>query len=179
MNVSKVVFILFFLAFQAKTIAKADTSKYNFFKNHEISIQTLSYVKHLGSNDPSLNEGFGNRLFIAGLSVDEQKKTKILFGFINNSFNDKCMLLGISHNWIKLSDKFDFVGMYAYVGEIPGIACQNCGNEGVYNTVKKSTGIGFAPYIWHGISYKIMDNFKINSGIIFPHVATINLEFVF
>ena len=47
------------------------------------------------------------------------------------------------------------------------------------NTFKKSTGIGFAPYIWHGISYKIMDNIKINSGIIFPHVATINLEFVF
>ena len=170
---------LLFVSLFASGNAVAGLKEYDFFKKHEISIQTLSYVKHLGSNDPSLTEGFGNKLFVAGIGIDKEKKTKILAGFINNSFNDKCALLGVSRNWVKLSNRFDFVGMYAYVGEIPGIGCENCGNEGIYHTFRNGTGLGFAPYIWHGLSYKITDNFKINSGIIFPTIATINLELAF
>jgi len=58
--------------------------------------------------------------------------------------------------------------MYAYAGEFFADAFKNCGNEGVYKQFEKRTGIGFAPYIYHGLEYKVFNNLSFDVGLILP-----------
>lgn len=179
----KLVIIVLLCLFNNISYAEVNEKNTNkmkeFLKEHDFSIHTLSWTKHYINGNPNQTEGFNNHLFMAGITIDKEKRTKIVLGTLNNSQNNRCIILGISRDWIKINDYLDFVGMYAYNGEIPGVACEGCGNDGIYRTFKNHTGVGFAPYIYHGIRFNATKNLSINSGIILPGLFASTIEFRF
>lgn len=108
-----------------------------------------------------------------------QKKTKFVLGALKNSYDKNCSLIGVSRDWTEINKYFDFVGIYGYVGEIPGIGFKHCGDDGIYKLFEKISGVGFAPYLWHGIRYSPVNYFAANVGVIFPGIITAMLEFKF
>lgn len=151
-----------------------------FFRDHDISLYGVSWTKHLIYSEPAKTERFENQLWMVGISIDEEKKTKFLLGTLKNSYNKNCALVGLSKDWVEINQHFNFVGMYGYVGELPG-GFTHCGDDGIYRSFEKTLGVGFAPYIWHGIRYspKSANYFAANVGIIFPGIIAAVLEFKF
>ncbi len=166
--------VLFFFLFT--NFAFADDRK-SFFKDRDFSVYFLSWTKHINSDNKT--EGFKNYAFMAGVSIDDARKMKLIFGSLKNSFDNRCTMIGISRDWVKLSNNFDFVGIYAYVGEIPFTRCEHCGDDGTYKSIKKHFNVGFAPYIWHGIRYRATNHLSINAGILFPNIVSASLELRF
>jgi hypothetical protein len=149
-------------------------------KNPRFSIYTGSFVKHIVYIDrppEGYNEYFNNRSFAFGMTIDEKKRTSIVVGALYNSYKGRCGTIGISRDWKKINDKMDFVGLYAYVGELPGLGfSRNCGNDGSYGTMERITGIGFVPYLYHGVRYNITPYLGVNMGLVFPHVFVSTIE---
>ena len=149
-------------------------------KNPRFSLYTGSFVKHIVNIDrppEGYNEYFGNKSFAFGMTIDEKKRTSIMVGALYNSYKGRCGIVGIARDWKKINEKMDFVGIYAYVGELPGMAfSRNCGNDGSYGTMERLTGIGFVPYLYHGVRYNITPYLGINAGLVFPHVLVGTIE---
>ena len=56
---------------------------------------------------------------------------------------------------------------------------RNCGDGGIYKTFKKKTGVGFAPYLYHGLEYDISKNISLETGLLLPHIYVISLQLNF
>ncbi|WP_201340839.1 hypothetical protein [Abyssogena phaseoliformis symbiont] len=55
----------------------------------------------------------------------------------------------------------------------------HCGDDGVYAKIKKATGLGFAPYIYHGLEYDLNKNISIEGGFILPLILVATIQFHF
>lgn len=98
---------------------------------------------------------------------------------MKNSFDDRCIALGVRRDWASLGNGWVFKGIYGYVGEFFFDAFEHCGDHGSYKDFKDATGIGFSPYIYHGLQYNFTDYFGIESGIILPAVFVISVQWSF
>ena len=98
---------------------------------------------------------------------------------MKNSFDDRCIALGVRRDWASLGNGWVFKGIYGYVGEFFFDAFEDCGDHGSYKDFKDATGIGFSPYIYHGLQYNFTDYFGIESGIILPAVFVISVQWSF
>jgi hypothetical protein len=97
---------------------------------------------------------------------------------MKNSFGNRCLALGIRRDW--LAEKgWTFKGVYGYTGEFFFDDFTHCGDKGIYHSFRNITGIGFAPYIYHAVQYNFTDYFGVESGIIFPSVFAISLQWSF
>jgi len=178
-------FIIFSIVFLYPVFALADSNlikdskSEKFFKDHDISLYGVSWTKHFINESPDKIEGFKNQLVMVGISIDDAKKTKFVLGTLKNSYDNNCFVIGASRDWIKINKYLDFVGTYGYVGEIPGIGFKHCGDDGIYRSFEKVLGVGFAPYLWHGIRYSPVNYFAADVGVIFPGVIAAMLEFKF
>lgn len=104
---------------------------------------------------------------------------KYIIGTLKNSSDNRCLLLGVGRDWHRYNPKTRLVGVYAYVGEFFNDTFDECGDDGIYEDVDSVTGIGFTPYIYHGVKYDIADNFHINGGLIIPGVVSFALQVSF
>ncbi|MCV4626929.1 hypothetical protein OFC18_33160, partial [Escherichia coli] len=55
----------------------------------------------------------------------------------------------------------------------------HCGDSGTYRTAKKITGIGFSPYLYHGLQYNFTDYFGVEGGIIVPAIFVMSVQWSF
>jgi hypothetical protein len=52
-------------------------------------------------------------------------------------------------------------------------------DSGTYRTAKKITGVGFSPYIYHGLQYNFTDYFGVETGIIVPAIFVMSVQWSF
>ncbi|MGK3122598.1 hypothetical protein ACCY16_00575 [Candidatus Pantoea formicae] len=143
------------------------------------SINTGSFVYHLTGNHGQYTENFENNFFSVERKLSEDSKYSVLVGTMKNSFDDRCIAIGVRRDWEKWDNGWTFKGIYGYTGEFFFDAFQNCGDHGSYHDFKKATGIGFSPYIYHGFQYNFTPYFGIESGIIIPSVFVITVQWSF
>ncbi|MCZ4061604.1 hypothetical protein O3W44_24385 [Pantoea sp. LMR881] len=165
------VFLLWCLI--AATVAPLRASEINLY-----SVNTGSFVYHLIGNHGLYTEKFENDYFSAERRFSADSPYSILAGTMKNSYGDRCIALGLRRDWITRSE-WTFKGVYGYTGEFFVDAFSHCGDEGIYRSFKNAVGVGFAPYIYHAAQYNVTDYFGIESGIIFPAVFVISVQWSF
>ncbi|MFP5597647.1 MULTISPECIES: hypothetical protein [Kluyvera] len=146
------------------------------------SVNTGSFVYHMSGNHGQYNEKFNNDFFSIERKFSEDSKYSLLVGTMKNSFADRCLSLGVRRDWLQGSGQnkgWTFKGVYAYTGEFFFDAFSHCGDSGTYHTAKKITGVGFSPYIYHGLQYNFTDYFGIESGIILPSIFVVSVQWSF
>lgn len=143
------------------------------------SVNTGSYVYHLTNNHGQYNEEFKNNFFSVERKFSNDAKNSLLVGTMKNSFADRCLTLGARRDWLKGDNGWTFKGIYAYTGEFFFKAFSDCGDSGAYRTAKNITGIGFSPYLYHGVQYNFTDYFGVESGIIFPSILVMSVQWSF
>lgn len=167
------------LAFMAAAIPAASSyaGEINLY-----SVNTGSFVYHMTGNHGQYNEKFNNDFFSAERKFSTDSKYSLLVGTMKNSFADRCLTLGVRRDWLQGNNEnkgWTFKGIYAYTGEFFFDAFRHCGDEGAYRTAKKITGVGFSPYIYHGLQYNFTDYFGIESGIILPSIFVVSMQWSF
>lgn len=143
------------------------------------AINTGSYVYHLTGNHGQYTENFDNNFVSVERKLSVDSKNSLLAGTMKNSFSDRCFTLGLRTDWISGNNNWIVKGVYAYTGEFFFKAFSHCGDSGAYSTAKKITGVGFSPYIYHGIQYNFTDYFGLESGIIFPSIFVVSAQWRF
>ena len=143
------------------------------------SINTGSYVYHLTHNHGQYTEHFDNKFISVERKFSEQSEYSYILGTMNNSFNDRCLAAGVRKDWASLGDGLVFKGIYGYVGEFFFDAFSDCGDHGSYHDFKKVTGVGFSPYIYHGLQYNFTSCFGMDVGLIIPSVFVITVQWSF
>lgn len=142
------------------------------------SVNTGSFVYHLIGNHGLYTEKFDNQFFSAERRLSENSPYSFLAGTLKNSYGDRCIALGVRRDWV-IEDGWTFKGVYGYTGDFFFNTFSHCGDEGVYHSFKNATGVGFAPYIYHAVQYNFTNYFGIESGIIFPTVFVISVQWSF
>ena len=129
-----------------------------------ITLNTGSFLYHFvpKSND-DYTQFFNNRYLSIGVKIT--KKGYFSFGTMLNSHGDRMATIGFKTNLYTFSEKIHLQGFYAYSGEFFFKAFSHAGNRGNYLEVKKRTGIGFIPVIYHGIDIKLNSFLAIEVGI--------------
>lgn len=143
------------------------------------SMNTGSFVYHMINNEGQYTENFDNKFFSVERKFSEDSKYSILVGTMKNSFNDRCIALGLRRDWISNDSGWVFKGVYGYVGEFFFDAFSQCGNDGSYEKFKDVTGVGFSPYIYHAVQYNFTSYFGIESGIILPSIFVVSAQWSF
>jgi len=143
------------------------------------SFNTGSFVYHMTDNHGQYNEKFNNDFFSVERKFSADSKYSLLVGTMKNSFADRCLTLGVRRDWFNSQTGWTFKGIYAYTGEFFFDAFSHCGDDGAYHTAKKITGVGFAPYVYHGLQYNFTDYFGVESGIILPSIFVVSVQWSF
>ena len=158
-------------ATQADTLINKDT---------KFSIHTGSYIKHIVPNGKGLNQKLGNKFFDIEFKLDNNKYfDKTLIGTFLNSEGNRCILLGVQKDWKNINNRLTFEGVYAYAGEFFFSTFEHCGDAGPYNKIRNKTGVGFAPYIYHGLEYGLNKHISLELGFIAPLIAVSTIQFHF
>lgn len=171
----KLIIFLFFIQSNALSKNDEETTKKT---ESKLSFKVGSYVYHMSQDSSDVyNESFNNKLFTVSYKISD--KNEIVMGTLLNSYKDRCILLGVERNWYNFNSKLSFQGLYAYVGEFFVNQFSHCKDEGMYNIFKKHTGIGFAPYLYHGIKYDIFPFVSIEAGLILPGIVATTMRWQF
>ena len=145
--------------------------------SNKFSLHTLSFVHHLSRSDDTV-EGFSNQLSMLSMALSEERFfDDAIMGTLIHSGGKRCLVLGARKNWQHFSDRLSFTGTYAYVGEAPSDLFNDCGDNSVYEDIKDMTGVGFAPYIYHGFEYDLNQNISLHGGFTFINILSANLEY--
>lgn len=111
------------------------------------SVNTGSWIYHLSNNHGQYTEGFDNQFASVERKFSADSKYSLLVGTMKNSFDDRCIALGVRRDWASLGNGWVFKGIYGYVGEFFFDAFEHCGDHGSYKDFKDATGIGFSLYL--------------------------------
>ncbi|PLN31562.1 hypothetical protein CWN71_29880, partial [Klebsiella pneumoniae] len=78
------------------------------------SMNTGSYVYHMTGNHGQYNEHFNNNFFSVERKFSQNSKYSVLVGTMKNSFDDRCLTLGVRRDWLKNDTGWVLKGVYAY-----------------------------------------------------------------
>ncbi len=81
------------------------------------SVNTGSWIYHLSNNHGQYTEGFDNQFASVERRFSEDSPYSLLAGTMKNSFDDRCIALGVRRDWVSLGNGWVFKGIYGYVGE--------------------------------------------------------------
>lgn len=141
-----------------------------------ITLNTGSFIYHVvPASQADYTQFFDNEYLSIGVKIS--KKSYFSFGTSLNSFGDRMAVIGYRTNLYDFNEKIHFEGFYAYAGEFFFKAFSHAGDKGVYLKFKEKTGIGFAPYIYHGIDIKLNSFLTIEAGIIIPVIPVVTVQF--
>lgn len=143
------------------------------------AFHTGSFVYHMTGNRGQYTEGFDNQFFSVERKMSPDSKYSLIAGTMKNSFDDRCLSLGVRRDWITSQAGWTFKGVYAYTGEFFFKTFSHCGDKGTYNTARDITGVGFSPYLYHGIEYNVTDHFAVESGFIIPLIFVVSVQWRF
>lgn len=67
-----------------------------------------SYVYHMTGNHGQYNEHFNNNFFSVERKFSQDSKYSVLVGTMKNSFDDRCLTLGVRRDWLKNDTGFGY-----------------------------------------------------------------------
>lgn len=145
----------------------------------KITVNAGSFLYHVvpSSQGANYTQFFDNEYLSLGIKISP--KTYFSFGTTLNSFGDRMAVIGFRRVWHTFNKKTHFEGFYAYAGEFFFPVFSHAGDQGVYSEFKDKTGIGFAPYVYHGIDFKLNSFLTIEAGIILPVIPVVSLQIDF
>ena len=146
----------------------------------KISLHIGSYAKHSGGSGDYV-EGFENNLFSIEYSITEDAPffDHFVIGAVNNSLGDRCFMLGVQKTYFEIHERLSFEGYYVYTGEFFFGAFADCGDDGVYQSIKDETGLGFAPFIYHGLQFDMTRHISLDAGLMLPSILFVSLQYNF
>lgn len=97
-------------------------------------------------------------------------------GTAKNSFGDYMMMIGYRHIRHRFNDRIYFEGLYSYSGEFFFPIFSHVGDHGIYKDIKNITGLGFAPYLYHGLDFEITSYLTLEVGFILPFITIATLQ---
>ncbi|WP_413722275.1 hypothetical protein [Sodalis sp. RH23] len=142
------------------------------------SLDTASFAYHIYAPKEGDNQYFKNQLVAIERKVHKNSDYSFFAGTFINSESNRCVLLGMGKNWVR-RNQWSFEGLYAYAGEFVFTPFERCGDDGFYQDIKRATGIGFAPYIYHGVKYDVNSHVSVRSGILLPGIVIMSLQLRF
>ncbi|WP_237680789.1 hypothetical protein [[Erwinia] mediterraneensis] len=142
------------------------------------SLHTASFVYHPYGSDKKFTQYFKNEFIAIERRMDQDSDYSLSLGTLKNSEGNRCMLFALGKKWGEYK-KWSFEGLYAYTGEFFFDTFSHCGDSGAYHDLKKATGIGFAPYIYHGVKYDVNDYIGLRSGFILPGIIVLSVQLRF
>ena len=151
-------------------------------KDLDYSLNTGSFVFHTNSPAPGekkFTQYLQNEYVAFEKKIDHPMIDALVLGTFINSFNHRCLLLGVQKNWLQFSDRMSFEATYAYAGEFFVDTFADCGAEGFYKGARDTTGIGFIPFIYHNIEYDLSRHLSVEAGVLFPTVLALTLQWHF
>ena len=169
--------LLFVLVNYYAGLAIADDTSIN--KDLDYSLNTGSFIFHAYAPNQQFNQYFHNQFIAAEKRLDESVVDSVIFGTFLNSYDDRCILLGVQKNWINFNRRLSFEGVYAYAGEFFIDAFSKCGVSGPYNDMLRATGVGFVPYIYHGIEYDLDPHVSLEAGALLPGILVLSVQWHF
>ena len=104
------------------------------------SMNTGSYVYHMTGNHGQYNEHFNNNFFSVERKFSQDSKYSVLVGTMKNSFDDRCLTLGVRRDWLKNDTGWVLKGVYAYTGEFFFDAFSHCGDSGCFTAISWRMG---------------------------------------
>ena len=142
------------------------------------SVHGLSFVHHLLSDSDDTVEGFSNQLSLFSMALAEENFfDDAIIGSLIHSGGKRCLVLGARKNWRYFGDRVTFNGVYAYVGDAPSDLFNDCGDSNIYEDFRDKTGVGFAPYLYHGFEYDLDRNLSLHAGFTLINIFSTNLEY--
>lgn len=109
------------------------------------SMNTGSYVYHMTGNHGQYNEHFNNNFFSVERKFSQDSKYSVLVGTMKNSFDDRCLTLGVRRDWLKNDTGWVLKGVYAYTGEFSLMPSATVGIPAPTAPPKKSPASVFRP----------------------------------
>ena len=109
------------------------------------SVNTGSYVYHLTNNHGQYTENFENHFFSVERKFSADSKYSLLLGTMNNSFNDRCLALGVRRDWYHSGSGWTFKGVYGYTGEFFFDAFEHAAIMAPIKTLRTPRGSAFHP----------------------------------
>ena len=145
-----------------------------------LSFHLGSYSKHIPEKSDQV-ENFENKLLSVEFKINDYFPLidLLIVGTIINSSGNRCAMIGAQKTYFDLSNRLSFEGSYVYSGELFFKAFKKCGDDGVYRSIKKKTGLGFAPYIYHGLEYDLTEYISLDTGLLLPNILTMSLQYNF
>lgn len=123
---------------------------------------------------------FDNELIVVKRTVRHFEPIDgITLGTLKNSNDKRCLMLGVNRDWQNINANTKLIGLYAYVGDFFLGDFDECSDEGIYEDFKSVVGIGFAPYVYHGVKYELNQDLNFNAGLILPGVISLSLGYHF
>lgn len=141
----------------------------------KFTINTFAFVYHvIPKSEPDYTQYFSNDFLNFGIRLTDRSYFSV--GTSKNSFGDQMAIIGYRHIWHRFNKRLYFEGLYAYAGEFFLPIFSHAGDNGIYHKLKMKTGIGFAPYIYHGIDYAITSYLTLELGFILPIIPIVTLQ---
>lgn len=143
------------------------------------SMNTGSFLFHIVPLAENSNQYFGNQYFSIEKKFSKNSDYSLIVGTFINSQNDRCMLLGLRKDLYQVNNSLVIKGVYSYAGEFFFDAFDDCGNDDVYRKVKDKMGVGFMPYVYHGVQYNFNDHFAVEAGFLLPLIFAMSIQWSF
>jgi hypothetical protein len=109
------------------------------------SMNTGSYVYHMTGNHGQYNEHFNNNFFSVERKFSADSKYSALVGTMKNSFDDRCLTLGVRRDWLKNDTGWLLKGVYAYTGNFSLTLSATAATQAPTAPPKKSPASVFRP----------------------------------
>lgn len=109
------------------------------------SVNTGSWIYHLSNNHGQYTEGFDNQFASVERKFSEDSPYSLLAGTMKNSFDDRCIALGVRRDWVSLGNGWVFKGIYGYVGEFFSRPSSTAAIMVLIRILKTPQVLGFLP----------------------------------
>lgn len=148
-------------------------------QSKKLSLIVGSFVYHAHKPHEELKQYFQNHLMTLQVRLPERANAKVFAGPFINSLGNRCFLLGAQKNWHQFDRRTTFEGVYAYAGEFFFDTFANRGAAGIYRRIKRATGLGFAPYLYHGVEFDLSEYASLQAGVIAPGIVMATVQWHF
>ena len=146
--------------------------------SNRYSVHVLSLVYHFIDRSSDTVEGFSNQLSLFSIQLPERYFIDdVIIGSLIHSGGKRCLVVGGRKHLKHFNDRLSFNGTYAYVGEAPSDVFNDCGDNKIYRGIRDKTGIGAAPYLYHGLEYDLNRHVSLHTGYTLTNILSANLEY--
>ena len=98
---------------------------------------------------------------------------------MKNSFDDRCLTLGVRRDWLKNDTGWLLKACMPIPGNFSLTLSATAATQAPTVPLKKSPAFGFSPYIYHGLQYNFTDYFGVEGGIIIPAIFVMSIQWSF